>query len=490
MNAQEAFSELRALLQRPPTHPLKNKIYALINDFYKDASANERERFEAEYLPRTRDELAAWPHAALTSWIGDMGPGELQISRVIGANKLSLEQVEAAMMEIPETLRANFVGFHLSERESIWQDFDKKIRVLCENIGEVKYANLFSVKPDMFDTLFTEFGDALETLDVYSYNQSLFDHLIEHLDHLPSLRAISMHHTIATSESTTWVKELARHEVGRRLESLSICTHPDRFEDVWPDMPGAFPNLKRLRVLGLPKQRARAFIQSPELAHVQVWNMADYFDQRVSNAWLDSQTTYWTLVAKGRPMREFWDREEIEFSEGRWGNHELLDEVFFDGAESLIPSTTLRKLHTGYMSRRAFEALLEHGTSAYPNLRSLSFRCSGWHVSPEDYRAIAASPLWAQLEQLEWRTKHLTSGLSPTQAERLDAYTAWHELARDESIDLTLRRRAWETVLENTRWNDQYKLLAKAIKLEGRSRLKMNELKERFEALMPSAMVG
>ena len=47
MNAQEAFSELRALLQRPPTHPLKNKIYALINDFYEVASENERERFEA-----------------------------------------------------------------------------------------------------------------------------------------------------------------------------------------------------------------------------------------------------------------------------------------------------------------------------------------------------------------------------------------------------------------------------------------------------------
>lgn len=489
MNAQEAFSELRALLHRPPTHPLKDRIYAFINGFYEGASELERERFEAEYLPRVRDELAAWPHAALTSWLGNLGPGELQISRVIGAKKLSLEQIEAAMAEIPEALRGNFIGFHLSEQKYSGQDCDQKVRVLCQNIGAVKYANLFSAQPDMFDALFTEFGDALETLDVYSYNQWLFDHLLEHLDHLPSLRAISMHHTSATSAATTWVKALARHEVGRRLESLSICTHPDRFEKVWPDAPDAFPNLKRLRVLGLPKQQARAFMQSPALAHVQVWNMADDFDQRVSTAWLDSQTTYWTLAAKGRPMREFWDREEIEFSEGRWGNHELLDEVLFDGTKSLVPSTTLRKLRAGDMSRRAFEALLEHGASVYPNLRSLSFRCSGWHVSPQDYRAIAASTLWAHLEQFEWRDKDLTGVVSPTQAERLDAYAAWHEIARDEDLDLKLRQRAWETVLENTNWNDQYKLLAKAIKLEGRSRLKMNEIKERAEALMPSERV-
>lgn len=48
MNAQEAFSELRALVQHTPSDALRECIDGAINAFYTDASKLERERFEAE----------------------------------------------------------------------------------------------------------------------------------------------------------------------------------------------------------------------------------------------------------------------------------------------------------------------------------------------------------------------------------------------------------------------------------------------------------
>jgi hypothetical protein len=494
MNAQEAFSELRALLQRPPSRKLREDVYASINAFFGEASESEQARFHAEYLAPVLDMIEVWPIELRYCSLAEPGPGEIWLARIIYIRELTPNQITKKLGAIPDMARERFDGVWLWDE---YQNANEKLRTALKNLGPIRHLVL-EVNHGVgkvLDALTEDQADVLEHIrakaasedPAAAYANNIDGYLgaiVERLEKFPALCSLSVNHTIAhyTHQPRAWFKELSEHPRARNLTSLSLHAKEDLFKDEWLTDSETWAGLKRLRVLGLPRERAMQLIASPNLANVEIWNLEQSFWGE-DPTWLDPQTTYWTSIAGGEHPSRVLHRERVDLAM----SEEELEHIFFDEYGSLCKSTNLRELYADWLYPNIMSALLEQGAEAFPNLRKLMFRGMDF-ISPELYRQIDASALWERLDVFDWSTykidpryhRHLSND------ERAECYQQWWELVQDEALDLELRKRAWQTVLKCTDELKHYKLLARIVGLKGRSKLDKSELKKRLEALLPS----
>lgn len=496
MNADDIFSELRALLEKQPTQSIREEVYHAINTFVEGATPESLAQFESQYLPYVHTQLdTSWPIELRWSCVMTHGPGELMCSKLLALTRdTSPEELTRALQKIPTRHAKHLSGVWVRVNDT---RIESLIASMCGIMAQVTHVEIESHEEvdKLLDWLATHHGPTLTHLTLRTYNEDLsagydsdvdgyIGKLIPRLDAFPALRSLSINHTVAAyGKRHAYLPELMAHPVARQLESLDVCANPTVFEDVWMTGSDVWKNLTRLRVIGLPKARALALLDAPALAQIEVWNLAETGWGRQRD-WTGAETALWTARAQQADPGETLRQPRVELL--------LIDEedlraMFLDEHGTLRPSSALQELYSNWFTEDVFRALLEQGHIAYPNLKKIACRGVGEYVSPELYELVNQSPLYAQVDSFEWYILKLSPkfhhNLSPE--ERLDCYEAWYLLAMRGDLDLTLRQRAWDTVLSCTDELTHYKALAKIVGLKGRSKLNKEELAQRLKAMRP-----
>lgn len=496
MTPDDIFSELRALLETQPTQSLREEFYKAINAFAEGATPESRAQFKTQYLPYIQEQLdASWPIELRWSCVMTHGPGELMCSKILALTEWSSpEDLAKALARIPKAQAQRFTGVWIHLREV---PIKSVLAPLCARMKEVRHVEIES-RDEMggvVDWLATHHGATLTHLTLRTGNEDLsagydddvdgyIGKLIPRLDDFVVLRSLAFNHTIANYGKThAYLPELMAHPVARQLESLDICANPNVFKDEWMTGSDVWSNLTRLRINGLPKDRALALLDAPQLLHIKIWNLVDNGWFRTRD-WTGPETALWTAKAQhadpGEPLRQ----TQVELT---LTDHDDLRAIFLDEQDNLRPSSKLQDLYIGWFPEEIFRALLTQGHIAYPNLKKVACRGVGEYVSPELYELINESALFEQVDTFKWYVLKIapTFYRSLTKEERLTRYEAWYMLAMRGHLHITLRQRAWDTMLDCADELTHYKDLAKAVGLKGRSKLKKDELKQRLEAMRP-----
>jgi hypothetical protein len=497
MNADGIFSELRALLEKHPTQSLREELYAAINTFVEGATPESRAQFKTQYLPYVQEQLdASWPIELRWSCVMTHGIGELMCSKLLALTEWAApKDLARALARIPRAQAQRFTG--------VWIHADKVpiktvLAPLCARMKEVRHVEIESEDEmgALLDWLAAHHGETITHLTLRTGNEDLHagydDHvegyigeLIPRLDGFPALRSLAINHTIAYySKKHAYLPELMAHPVARQLESLDICANPGVFKDEWMTGSDVWKNLTRLRINGLPRARALALLEAPQLQHIKTWNLAGNGWGRQRD-WTGPKTALWTAKAQHADPGESLRQAKVELM--------LIDDddlraMFLDEQGNLRPSSKLQELYSNWFTEDVFRALLTQGHIAYPNLKTITCRGVGEYVSPELYELINESALFAQTDTFEWYVLKIAPTFYRylTREERLTRYEEWYMLAMRGHLHLSLRQRAWDTMLACADELTHYKDMAKAVGLKGRSKLKKDELKQRLEAMRPA----
>ncbi len=504
--ASQLFAELRALLSDAPSHWLREQVYAQINSFAKHAEALEFECFENEFLPTVLTLVERWPDMMRLCCVHEHGPGELMLARILSItcrNSNSISPPAHTLSELFEMLPASALermsGFMLN---CAYLD-DALLEVLLEALPPPLshvHLELMSSTQEMVAWLvsnqysphITHFSikRAHETTYYAPQPARYIGALLKHLEHFPNLRHLSLDDINAPhGDERNWLAELQSHPISQQLETLEVLVHSSRFDGTVMTLPGAWPNLKNLRINGLTHRQAEALMHAPELAHVERWNLAK---PHVTNTldWFDVYSRFWTARARGRPPGEALHAHDVDLSMFDVGD---LMEVFLTPERSLRPSSRLRTLTFDRIPHLLFEALFEQGHKAYPNLEKIS--CNQVTLfAVEDYYTLQESPLWHQLTRFTWHVPHLrptydlyTTTRDERSKKQDQAYEDWGFIILDDTLDITLRQHAWDVLIRQLDTMKHYRKVARVLQLDNFYHDRKKTLIARLQNLRPGS---